>query len=264
MDRVEEGLTFRIEEGVAHLRLNRPESGNAINAPMARALLEAALHCAGDAGVRAVVLDGAGPNFCFGGDIQSFQAAGEHLDVEIAQIITPLNAALGVLARMPAPVIALVRGMAAGGGLGLALSADLTLAARTAAFRSAYTAIGFSGDAGTTSLLPRYVGLRRARELMLTNRRIGAEEALAIGMIDQVYDDGELEDHGWLLARQIAAGAPLAHGAVKSLLSDSHAASFEQQLAAEARSMISLARSSDAQGAVAAFVEKRKPVFQGR
>ena len=259
-----QGLAFTIARGVAHIRLQRPECGNAIDAGVAHALLAAVLECARREDVRAVLLDSAGGSFCVGGDINKFAAGGAGLATTIEEIVTPLHAAIGVMTRMSAPVVAAVQGVAAGGGLGLALAADIALAGRSASFKTAYTAIGLSGDVGVTYMLPRLLGVRRARELFLTNRRVGAEEALALGMVDRVCEDAALSEEAWALARRLSDGPPLAHGAVKNLILDSGAASLEQQLAAEARWMVALARSADSQGAVRSFLEKQPPTFSGR
>lgn len=263
MDEVRE-IVFTVADGVGRIRLNRPEQGNAVDAPMADGLLAVALECARRDDVRAVLLEGAGAHFCVGGDIKAFGAAGTALGDTLTHIVTPLHAAAAVLARMRAPVVAAIQGTAAGGGLGLALMADIALAARSASFKSAYTAIGMCGDVGVTYMLPRLVGVRRARELMLTNRKLSAAEALELGIVERVCEDSSLLDEALSLARSLAQGAPLAHGTVKNLLLDSGNASLEQQLAAEARGMAALGRSADGQEAVAAFLGKRAARFVGR
>jgi 2-(1,2-epoxy-1,2-dihydrophenyl)acetyl-CoA isomerase len=258
-------LKFWVADGIAFIRLNRPTCGNSVNQAVARALLDAALECAARRDIRAVLLDGAGKNFCFGGDVKLFAEAGDRLDALIDEIVTPLHAALAFFARMSAPIVATVRGVAAGGGLGLALFADITLAGHSASFKTAYTALGLSGDAAVTYMLPRLIGVRRARELLLTNRTLSASEALAWGLIDRVCDDSALTDEAFAMARKLADGSPLAHGACKNLLLlDSGNASLEEQLAAEARWMVVLSRTNDAQQAVRSFADKRSPASHGR
>lgn len=258
-----EALGVECRGQVAYLTLNRPTRGNAIDLGLAQALLETAIELEGRDDIRAVVLSGAGRMFCVGGDIESFASAGRDLPSAIREIITYVHTAAGIFSRMRAPLIAAVNGTAAGGGLSLAIGADFTLAAESAVFKSAYTAIGLSGDIGATYTMPRLIGLRRARELMLTNRALKAPEALEWGLIDAVCRDEDLLDEASRLAEKLAAGAPLAFRACKSLLHDSFNATLEEQLASEAKWMVELAGSQDAQQAIAAFLAKQAPVFRG-
>jgi 2-(1,2-epoxy-1,2-dihydrophenyl)acetyl-CoA isomerase len=257
-------LEFEMRGPVACLTLNRPGSGNAITASLARALLDGAVGLSARQDVGAVLLSGAGRRFCVGGDIHAFAEAEGDLDLSIQDMVTPLHAAQSIFARMSAPLVVAVQGVAAGGGFGLAIGADFAFAGESASFRAAYTAIGLSGDTGITYTLPRLVGLRRARELLLTNRRLSAQEALSWGLIDRVCPDAELAGAAEAFANQIADGAPLARGACKKLLLDSFGASWEQQLAAEAQWMTTLARTRDAQDAVRSFLDRRPPSFSGR
>ncbi|QDL38508.1 enoyl-CoA hydratase/isomerase family protein [Rhodoferax sediminis] len=257
-------LDFEVRQRVACLTLNRPASGNAITASLARALLDAALEISGRRDVGTVLLSGTGRMFCAGGDIHAFADAAGGLDHAIHEIVTSLHMAQSIFARMSAPLVVAVNGAAAGGGFSLAIGADFTLAAESASFRTAYTAIGLSGDAGITYTLPRLIGLRRARELLLTNRTLSASEALAWGLIDRVCPDADLAKAAQDFAGELAAGAPLASAACKNLLLDSFGASWEQQLASEAQWMTSLARTQDVQQAVVSFLEKRRPSFVGR
>jgi 2-(1,2-epoxy-1,2-dihydrophenyl)acetyl-CoA isomerase len=154
-----------------------------------------------------------------------------------------------------------VRGVAAGAGLSLVCASDMAVAAPGASFTVAYTAVGYSPDGGSSWLLPRLVGLRRATELMLTNRRLTADEALALGILTEVVPDESLDERVGQIVGRLATGPTPAFGAVKRLLRSSATSSFEEQLAAEADSIATLAASPVGREGVAAFLEKRPPDF---
>jgi 2-(1,2-epoxy-1,2-dihydrophenyl)acetyl-CoA isomerase len=256
-----EGEPLRLEkkDGVAWITLTRPHAGNTIDVPMARALMDAALSVDEDDKVRAVVLTGEGRLFCGGGDVQSFASAGESVPALIKQITGPLHVAIARLARMNKPLVTLINGPAAGAGLSLAVLGDIALAAPAAHFTVAYTAIGLTPDGGASWLLPRLVGLRRAQELVLTNRRLGAEEAAEWGLITRVVDD--LAGEGARLAAQLASGATAALGSSRRLLLGSFGTSLETQMELEARSISDHARTPHGREGVAAFLAKRVPEF---
>lgn len=250
----EQNLLCDVEGGVGRLTLNRPAQGNAIDIAMADALMEAAVRLAEDPVVKVVTLTGNGRLFCAGGDIAAF-STGEHGAV-IARITVSLHAAINRLATMPKPLICLVNGPAAGAGLGLAMLGDIVLAASSAHFTSAYTAIGVSPDAGTSWLLPRLIGLRRAQDMILNNRRVGAEEAVAIGLITRLVSDDALAREGDKLAQSLGAGATGAFATARRLLHRSHCSSFADHLEAEAAGIVAAARSEEAKARFAAFREK--------
>ena len=164
---------------------------------------------------------------------------------------------------MPKPVITAINGPAAGAGIGLALLGDIVLADPAAHFTLAYTAIGMSPDVGATWLLPRLVGLRRAQELCLRNRRVKADEAERIGLITRVVESGTLAGEAAALADELAGAATTALGTTKRLLLDGLSAPIEQHLEAESRGISSQARSLDGREGIAAFVAKRQPQFKG-
>jgi 2-(1,2-epoxy-1,2-dihydrophenyl)acetyl-CoA isomerase len=179
----------------------------------------------------------------------------------LSELTTNLHAGMALLARLDAPVIAAVNGTAAGAGLGLVLAADLAIAARSAKFAPAYTGVGLTPDAGCTFLLPRAVGYKRAMELMLTNRILDAEQALNWGLINQVVDDERLAETAAALAARLAAGPVGAFGAVKRLLAEAEPG-FESQLARESRSIASRGMTAEGREGIAAFLEKRAPIFR--
>src|SRR5215469_14032674 len=188
---------------VALVILNRPENGNAINLQLAMDLLAAAMTCARNAAVRAVVLSGAGRHFCFGGDLRAVGTRTPGGDDYIRELTTYLHAAISRFVRMDAPVIAAVNGTAAGAGVGLVAMADLALCGETSKFNLAYTGVGLTPDAGTSFLLPRAIGTKRAMELFLLNRSITANEALSWGLVNNVVADDQL------LSEAVALGESL-------------------------------------------------------
>jgi 2-(1,2-epoxy-1,2-dihydrophenyl)acetyl-CoA isomerase len=259
-----EQILFDVEGAVARITLNRPKAANGIDIAMARELMLAAIECDERPDVRAVVLTGAGKMFCAGGDLKSFSAYGDELSARLKEITTYLHAASSRFARMDAPLVVAVNGMAAGAGMSLAVSGDMVLAGESAKFTMAYTAAGLSPDGSSSYFLPRLIGLRRTQELMLTNRRLSAAEALEWGMVNRVVPDGELLDQAMELAKGFAQGPTLAYGTVKKLLVSSFDESLETQLELESRGIAASGRTEDGREGMAAFMEKRAPKFQGR
>lgn len=247
-------LRCEIDGAVGRLTLNRPTQGNAIDVAMADALMEAAVRLAEDPAVKVVTLTGNGRLFCAGGDIAAF-SAGEPGAV-IARITVSLHAAINRLATMSKPLVCLVNGPAAGAGLGVAMLGDIVIAASSAHFTSAYTAIGVSPDAGTSWLLPRLVGLRHAQDMILTNRRVGAEEAVAIGLVTRMVPDEALAGEGDRLAQSLAKGATGAFATARNLLHRNYASSLADHLEVEAAGIVAAARSEEASARFAAFGQK--------
>jgi 2-(1,2-epoxy-1,2-dihydrophenyl)acetyl-CoA isomerase len=175
-----------------------------------------------------------------------------------------LHRGLSSLSRSSAPVIGAVNGTAAGAGFSLVMATDLAIAARSAVFTLAYTKAGLSPDGGSTFFMPRKIGDRRTRELMLTNRVLTAEEALQWGIVTQVVDDDEVVAEATRLAEKLAAGPTLAFGGVKALLNGTFDQSLESQMELETRTIADLAVSEDGQEGIDAFLTKRKPKFKGR
>ena len=260
-----ETLRFEVVEGVARITLARPADANAIDLVLAQELLAAAARCDGDRGVRAVLVSGEGRFFCSGGDLGAFRRAGpEGMSPLIKEITTHLHAAISTLARMRAPVVVAVNGTAAGAGMSLACAGDLALAARSARFTLAYTRVGLAPDGSSTFFLPRLVGVRRTLDLLLTNRTLSAEEALAWGLVNRVVEDDALAREAFDMARCLAAGPTQAFAHAKRLVLDSLGESLETQMELEARAIADAARTADAREGMAAFFEKREPRFHGR
>ncbi|MDT7601050.1 MAG: hypothetical protein QOK26_3127 [Pseudonocardiales bacterium] len=253
------------DSGVGRLTLNRPEAANGMSVPFLRALYDALMRCHSEPRLRVLVVSGAGPNFCAGGDIKDFASKGEGLPDYLREATSWLQISVSALMRLNAPVIAAVHGFAAGGGgFGLVCAADLVVAAESAKFLPGATRAGMAPDAGVSVTLPRLVGLRRAMNLVLTNPILSAEEALDIGLVNQVVPDAELAEAADRLAATLAAGAPLALAASKRLLWDGVGRSVETGLPDEARTVSELSGTADAREGLAAVIERRRPVFTGK
>jgi len=256
-------VTLEVARGVAWLTLNRPERRNAVGPEMARALHDAAVRCADDPDVRCVVLTGAGPFFCVGGDVDLFARVGDRAEETVGALARTFHAGVLRLATMAKPLVTAVNGPAAGAGLSLAILGDIVLAARSAQFAVAYSAIGLTPDGGASWLLPRLVGLRRAQEMMLTNRRVGAEEAAAIGLVTRTVPDDALAAETRGAAEALAQGAVGALAACRRLLHDGAIAGLAGQLDAEAAAIAAASGSAEGREGVAAFIGKRRPAFPG-
>jgi 2-(1,2-epoxy-1,2-dihydrophenyl)acetyl-CoA isomerase len=252
------------DDGVAHLRLNRPEASNGMNVPFLRELYDAVMTATGQPGLRALLLTGEGPNFCAGGDVKTFAAKGEALPDYLREATAWLqNVAQGLLA-LPVPVITAVHGFAAGGGgLGLVCASDLVVAAESAKFMSGAARVGMAPDAGSSTTLPQLVGVRKAMEILLLNPTIGAAEAVEIGLITKVVGDDELRETAMAMARTVARGAPRALGATKRLVWSGLGHRVEAQLPEEARTVSELSGTADAREGLAAVLERRSPTFTG-
>jgi 2-(1,2-epoxy-1,2-dihydrophenyl)acetyl-CoA isomerase len=254
-------LLLDIRAGVAHIRLNRPDAYNGLNLTMAEELADAALRCGNDPAVRAVLLSGEGRVFSAGGDLNDFTARGSGIKPYIEELTAAFHLAVSRLVRMAPPVIAAVQGSAAGGGMSLAIACDLVVAAESARFTMAYTRIGLCPDGSSSYFLPRLVGLKRALDLILTNRVLGAQEALEWGLVSRVVPDAELMSEAETLARNLAAGPTAAFGLSKRLVQSGWTETLETQMALETQAISSLTASDDAREGIQAFLEKRPARF---
>jgi 2-(1,2-epoxy-1,2-dihydrophenyl)acetyl-CoA isomerase len=251
-------------EGLAILTLDRPDAGNAMSQALAEDLVVATRRLATDRSLRALLLRGNGRAFSVGGGVDDFAAAGDALPGYLRELVSLLHGAVSQLHALEVPVVAAVRGVAAGGGLSLACSCDLVVAGESARFVVAYAGIGLSPDLGASATLPRLLGIRRALDFALSNRAMGAAEALAAGLVTRVVPDDEVEGEAEELATRLANGPTLAYAAIKRLMREGDPGSFEGQLRKEADSIVRLAASADAREGIAAFLAKRKPAFHGR
>lgn len=251
-------VTVDRSDGIARLTLNRPDVGNSIDSATADALLDAVVEVAEDEAVRVVVLTGAGRMFCAGGDIRAFAKVPGGEAAVIARITAPLHAAINRLASMDKPLVTMINGPAAGAGLGLAMLGDIVIASRAAHFTSAYTAIGMSPDAGTSWLLPRFVGLRFAQEMIFTNRRVSSEEALSRGMITEIAEAEALAGVVADIAKKLSAAPTAALGRSRRLLFAASSHDLAGHLEQEAREIAASARSEAGRSGIAAFLAKQR------
>lgn len=258
-----EAIIFEVKEQTAFITLNRPEAFNGLNLTAGKELMHSAIRCDESPEIRAVVLTGVGKAFSAGGDLKFFAGYGDQLAVVLKEMTVYCHAAASRLIRMDKPLITAVNGAAAGMGMSFAISGDIILAAESASFTAAYTAAGLSPDGAMTYILPRMIGLSRAREMMMTNRRLKAQEALEWGLVNKVVPDGDLLKEAELLAKSFANGPTRSFGMVKKLLNESFTTTLETQMEQEARCIAEMARTIDGIEGVNAFVGKRRPIFKG-
>ena len=255
----------RVAERVAVVTLNRPEAKNALTMDMKRALTALLPELARDTGVGCVLLSGAGAAFCAGGDTKRMKQEGKPPSAEdrIRQLRWEHGIPLA-LHRMPKPTLAALPGAAAGAGLALALACDLRIAAQSAIATTSYARLGLSGDYGSSWFLTQLVGTARARELFFSPERLDAHRCLELGLVNRVVPDDQLEKEALAWAQQIAAGPPIALRYMKDNLNRALVHGLEECLDLEAERMVGGAQTEDYLEAVAAFAEKRTPVFRGR
>ncbi len=252
---------LRLERDGAALRvaLDRPRVLNALTPGTLAELAGVLTSEAADPTVRAVLLTGEGRGFCAGADLSETPVDGDIGDF-LERSYHPVVRALRALEK---PVVAGVNGVAAGAGLSLAAACDLRVASSAATFALGFTAIGLVMDAGSSYHLPRLIGVGRTLDLALGNRRLGAEEALSIGLVERLLPEEGFVESVWQLVKDIAAGPTLSYALVKRQLAGTLANDLEAQLALEAGAQSRAAASSDAREGVEAFREKRRPRFRG-
>ncbi len=256
-------LLERIDDGVAVLTLNRPDRLNAFSPEMIAGLMAALERLGADPDVGAIVLTGAGRGFCVGGDVKQMAAAERTMDAFHDSLRTR-HRVITQLRTVGKVVIAAVNGPAAGAGLSLALACDMRIAGHAARFRTAFAAVGFSGDFGGSWSLTRLVGTAKARELYFLNPQLDAAEAERIGLVHRVVDDAALMETAMATARQIAAGPRIAFAYMKRNLHAAETEPLQTVLDMEAVGQAHTGTTADHREAVAAFVDKRTPVFRGR
>lgn len=258
-------VSLTCDDGIATIRFERPDHHNAIDVAFTRDLARITAQLADDASVRAVLLTGAGPTFTVGGDMELYGGT-DPADVPalLRTMIDDYHLALGRLAALQAPVVAAVRGAAGGGGLGLVCVADIALATSGSSFALGYAALGLVADGGNSWYLPRLVGMRRAQEMFLLNRRLTATEALDWGLVTRLVPDADLDAEAVATARRLAAGPTHALGAMRALLARSLSAGYGEQLEAEKTAIIAAGGTADAAEGIAAFAARRRPHFTGR
>ena len=254
-------LNVEQKDKIVIISLNRPNDANGMNYLLAQELGRAAQACDGNSSIKAVVLTGMGRFFCAGGDVKAMAGFGDSVAVEIKRLADELHRAISTFARMKAPLIVAVNGVAAGAGLSLAASGDLVIASEAASFTMSYTAVGLSPDGSSSYFLPRLIGVRKTQELMYTNRRLTAQEALDWGLVNKVVPAASLMDEALLLADMFARGSAESNARVKKLLLATFSNGLETQMEMEGRYIAECAAGSNGREGIQAFVEKRSPKF---
>lgn len=249
---------------VTTITLNRPERYNVIDLQLAQKLMEVVLTCSEDPGVRALVITGTGSVFSGGGNVKEFGERLGTISRYLKELTTTLHTTISRICRMPKPVLAAVNGVAAGGGMSLALACDLVLATESARFTMAYAGIGATPDGSSTYFLPRLVGLKRAFELFYTNRTLTAREAETWGLVSKVISDADFRAAVDELATQLVEGPTLAFGRAKRLLHLGSLESLETQMEHESEFIALSGSTEDFHEGVQAFLEKRKASFRGK
>jgi 2-(1,2-epoxy-1,2-dihydrophenyl)acetyl-CoA isomerase len=251
------------DRGIATIRFNRPDVLNAIDTATARAFREAVRAVTARHDVRCIILAGAGRAFMAGGDVATFAADIANVPNVANDMLDALHPAILALREGDAPVIAAVRGAAAGAGFSLMLAADITVAEEGSRFLIAYDRLGASPDCGATWFLPRRLPRGRALELMLLGEALTAQEAAAVGLVAKVVAAGTLDDEVWQIACKIASGPTRAYGEFRRLIDEAPGRSLAAHLEAERRAFVAAAGTADFREGVEAFLAKRLPRFVG-
>ena len=265
------------ENSVVTVTINQPKKKNAINSAMWDGLTEIFREIASRVDDRVVIVTGAGDDFCSGADLSgrgvagaanagdaAGAGAGAQNQVHHLAAMRRVNDACIALQRLPQPTIAKVRGVAVGAGCNLALGCDLVVASQTARFSEIFARRGLSLDFGGSWLLPRRIGMHRAKELALLAEIVSASDALEMGLVNRVLSDGEVDAFVDNWARKLAAGPPIALAQTKRLLNNSLNVTLEEALDDEAAAQTINFATSDTAEAMRAFIEKREPKFTGR
>jgi 2-(1,2-epoxy-1,2-dihydrophenyl)acetyl-CoA isomerase len=253
-----------LDSGLLTITMNRPERRNALHPDMVMGLVGAARRAAEDHEVRAVLFKGAGGSFCVGGDVKAMAEGRAPLPFEakLANLRRGMEVSR-ILHQMPKPVVAQLDGAAAGAGLSMALACDLRIASESCKITTAFAKVGFSGDYGGTYFLTRLIGSARARELYLLSPVLSAEEALALGVVNKVVPDAEIDAAARELAMSLAQGPSIALGYIKRNINNAEHLSLEDCFDGEAIHHTRAGETADHKEAAKAFVEKRKAVFRG-
>ena len=257
-------ITLEKGSHIANIRFNRPDVLNALSLDMAIELRDLMVNLEDDSSVRCIIMGGEGRAFMAGGDLGYFYKNIENIEETLDQVIGTYHQIIISITNMRKPVINMVHGAIAGGGIGLALSGDYVVAAENSVFNMAYTAIGTSPDGGSTYLLPRLVGRRIAMEMALLNKEVNAEEALRLGLVNVVVKEEDRVATANKVAEKLVLGPPHAIGEAKSLINQSlESDSLDSHLNLEKKKFIGCAGMADFREGLEAFLEKRKPNFTG-
>ena len=255
-------IIFEKSSSIAKIILNNPDAGNTLDLELAKELYAASLDAASDNNIKALILTANGKLFCGGGNLKYLLSKKNEVKKTLLEMTMYFHGAISRMARMSAPVIIGVNGTAGGGGFSLAITGDIIYAVKNAKFTLAYTNAGLSPDGSSTYYLPRILGIKRAKELMLTNRLFSAEEAYDIGLIDLVVNNNQELNEAINKQAEVFSKGPInAYKSVKKLLSESFNNSLESQMEIESIHISNNAQSKDGIEGLTAFSEKRKPKF---
>lgn len=260
-------LLCSVRERVALITFNRPQARNSLSDNLTPALRRMIKRSGDDPEIGALLLTGAGGAFCSGGDVKGMNgnAAKQEMSFEerVAQLRERQRTLTGVLVAVRKPTIAALPGPAAGAGLAIALACDIRIAADSAIMATSYARIGLTGDYGISWLLTRLAGTARARELMFLGERVDARRCEALGLVNRIVPDADLQSEAFNLAKTLANGPGAALAAIKDNLDRALTVDFLASLDQEAENMVKAARTAQHREAVRAFIEKRPPNFQG-
>jgi 2-(1,2-epoxy-1,2-dihydrophenyl)acetyl-CoA isomerase len=255
-DTDEAAVLLEVSEGIALITLNRPAKYNAMNMEFALGFQAAVAEIADRSDVGSILLSANGPAFCAGGDVAAMTQVPD-LQAYFAAQADALHGGISQLAALPITVIAAVRGVVAGGGLGLVLTADLVIAGDNTTFTPAYPTLGFTPDCGVTYHLPRRVGLPRALEYMVGGRKLDAAEALSWGIVTEVLAPDDVAARATQLAEQVRDSAPRALGETRALIRSSFDRGLQQSLDLEAKTIVGRSAADESRELVAAFTASR-------
>jgi len=259
-----ETIRYDVRKGVAHIRLVRPASANAINPGFAREWRTAMVEIEFDSAIKAVSVTAEGPVFCAGGDLRELHSAGEQMPLVASDMLIDYHGAIYKMNRMPKPFIAGVRGTAGGAGLSMVSAFDLVVCGESAKFTMVYTRAGVTPDGTSSYFLARHIGLRRMLDLTLTNRVLSATEAEAWGLVNRIVQDDDVDATAAEIAQQLADGPAWATGHAKRIIYSGYDMPLEQAAELEGVTITAAMARHDGQEGIAAFVEKRTPEFTGR
>ena len=260
-------LLCHLNNAVATVSLNRPEKRNALGDILTPALRKTLLRLEGDKRVRVIVITGVGTSFCAGGDVKSMnnqKTDSSSIEDKIHDLQNLQNTLALRLFELTKPTIAALPGAAAGAGMSIALACDLRIGSSNSFFAPGYARIGLSGDYGISYLLTNIVGLAKAKELMFTGRHVQSDEAVSLGLLNELVADDDLKTRTDQLAEQISNGPPKAIQYIKENINRSITENFKVCLDFEADRLVRVAQTEDHKEGIRAFLEKRSPLFQGK
>lgn len=259
-----ENIEFEVNKGVAVLKLNRPDSLNSFTSAMHAEVRDVLTQAAEDKAVRAVLITGNGRGFCAGQDLNDRAVSSGDEAPDLGESVEKnYNPLIRLLTKMEKPVICAVNGVAAGAGANIAFACDIVIAAKSASFIESFSKLGLIPDSGGTWILPRLVGMARAKGLAMLGPKVTAEQALAWGMIWQVVEDDQLMETALGLAEQMATQPTRGFAFTKQAFALSTINSLDDQLEAEKEFMRAAGKTHDYREGVAAFLEKRTPEYKG-